>query len=158
MRSIHKKFTSKTGHFRSFFLINSFANCNGLYIFFTGLCYSDLADKDCPYLQFGPDYTLIFSTGWNFAPLTELKYWCDYMLNFSLGAKRKFPWQNLLRCENTIDAHARVFFSARAEKIIAIIWIFQPMETGWKSLPGFRDQARIFTPTRESARAETLSM
>ena len=38
------------------------------------------------------------------------------MLNFSPGAKRKFSWERLLRCENTVDADARVHFSARDEK------------------------------------------
>ena len=38
------------------------------------------------------------------------------MLNFSPGAKRNFPRERLLRCENTVDAHARVHFSARDEK------------------------------------------
>ena len=79
-----------------------------------------------------------FSPGWNFAPPTGLKYnlvpspqsqgkapwgrgWlkycCNYMLNFSAGAKRKIPWESLLRCENTVDAHARVSFSALHEKV-----------------------------------------
>ena len=60
-----------------------------------------------------------FTPGWNFAPPTGLKYRCDYTLNFSTGAKPKFPWQiweSLLRCENTVDAHACVSFSARDEK------------------------------------------
>ena len=74
----------------------------------------------------GPDYMVNFSPGWNFAPPTGLKYCCDYMVNYSPGAKRKFPWESLLRCENTIDTHARPPFSARAEKRIAITWIFQP--------------------------------
>ena len=43
--------------------------------------------------QLGSDYMVSFSLGWNFAPPTELKYCCDYMLNFSQGAKRKFPWE-----------------------------------------------------------------
>ena len=47
-----------------------------------------------------------------------LKFCCDYMLNFSPRAKRKFPWENLLRCENMIDAHAHIPFSARAKKMI----------------------------------------
>ena len=38
------------------------------------------------------------------------------MLNFSLGAKRKFPWVSFLKCENTVDAHARIPFSARDGK------------------------------------------
>ena len=46
-----------------------------------------------------------------------LKYCCDYMFNFSPGAKRKFPWESLLRFENTIDTHARAPFSARADKM-----------------------------------------
>ena len=63
----------------------------------------------------GPDYMVSFSPGWNFAPPTGLKYCYDYMHNFSPGTKRKFPWESLLRCENTVNAHARVPFSARAE-------------------------------------------
>ena len=65
----------------------------------------------------GPDYMVSFSPGWNFAPPTGLKYSCDYMHNFSPGAKHKFPWESLLRCDNTVNAHARVLFSARAEII-----------------------------------------
>ena len=38
--------------------------------------------------------------------------------------------EGLLRCENTIDTHARAPFSARAEKMIAITWIFQPVWPG----------------------------
>ena len=79
-----------------------------------------------------------FSPGWNFAPPTGLKYCCDYMLNFSPGAKLKFPWESLLRFENTIDTHARAPFSAWADKMIAITWIFQPVWPGWKSYPGLR--------------------
>lgn len=52
----------------------------------------------------GPENMVSFSPGW--------KYCCDYMLSFSPRAKRKFPWVNLLRCENKIDAHARSFFSS----------------------------------------------
>ena len=39
---------------------------------------------------------------------------------------------NLLRCENTVDAHARVPFPARAEKMIAITrnFFFQPVCPG----------------------------
>ena len=44
------------------------------------------------------------------APRTGLKYCCDYMLNFSSGAKRKFPWKSLLRCESTVNAHAAFLF------------------------------------------------
>ena len=62
-----------------------------------------------------PDYMVSLSPGWNFVPFTGLKYCLGYMLNFSPGAKRKFPWESLLRCENTVDAHARVPFSARDE-------------------------------------------
>ena len=36
---------------------------------------------------FEPDYMMIFSPGWNFAPPTGLKYCCDHMLDFSPGAK-----------------------------------------------------------------------
>ena len=38
------------------------------------------------------------------------EYCCDYILNFSLRAERKFPLENLLRCKNKIDAHARAPF------------------------------------------------
>ena len=38
------------------------------------------------------------------------------MLNLIPGAKRKLPWESLLRCKNTVDAHARVPFPARDEK------------------------------------------
>ena len=47
---------------------------------------------------------------------TEMKYCCNYMLNFSPGPKRKFSRQNLLRCKNKINAHARASFSAQTEK------------------------------------------
>ena len=57
-----------------------------------------------------------FIPGWNFAAPNRLKYCCDYMLNFLPGVKRKLPWESLLRCENTVDAHARVPFSARDER------------------------------------------
>lgn len=36
---------------------------------------------------------------------------------FQRGRKRKIPWESLLRCENTVDAHARVSFSALHEKV-----------------------------------------
>ena len=72
----------------------------------------------------GPDYMVNFSPGWDFAPPTGLKYCCDYMVNFSPGAKRQFPWESLLRCENTIDTHARAPFSARTEEMIEITWLF----------------------------------
>ena len=42
-----------------------------------------------------PEYMVSFSPGWNFAPPTGLKYCCDYMLNISPGAKRKFPRENI---------------------------------------------------------------
>ena len=86
-------------------------------------------------LEIASEYFLLyyrwrcFSPGWNFAPPTGLKYCCDYMLNFSLGTKCKFPWENLLRCENTVNAHARIPFSTWPEKMIAITWIC----SGWKS-------------------------
>ena len=50
-----------------------------------------------------------------------------YMLNFGPGRKRKFPQASLLRCENTVDAHAHVPFSARMKKMIAITWISPPV-------------------------------
>ena len=74
-----------------------------------------------------------FSPGWNLAPPTGLKYCCNYMLNFSRGAKRKFPWEILLMSENTVDAHAGIPFSARDEKIIAITWIFHQVISGSKT-------------------------
>ena len=52
------------------------------------------------------------------------------MLNFSLRAERKFPRENLLRCKNTIDAHARALFEPGAEKIIVIKEIVLPVCPG----------------------------
>ena len=53
-----------------------------------------------------------------------LKFCCDYMMNFSPGAKRKFALENLLRCENTIDARAHVPFSARPEISLRLQGLF----------------------------------
>ena len=60
---------------------------------------------------------------------SELKYYYDYMLNFSLGAKRKFSRENLLRCKNTIDTHARAPFQPGLKNKM-IKWIFQPPSQG----------------------------
>ena len=93
-----------------------------------------------------------FSPGWNFAPPTGLKYCCDYMLNFSPGAKRKFPWESLLRCENTVNAHARVPFSARAVipfRLHETFSDFQARLAGRKILARFENTGLGF-----SARAE----
>ena len=93
-----------------------------------------------------------FSPGWNFAPPTGLKYFCEYMLNFSPGAKRKFPWESLLRCENTVNAHVRVPFSARAEipfRLHETFLDFQARLAGLKNLAWFENTWLGF-----SARAE----
>ena len=45
-------------------------------------------------------------------------HWAEILLRlhaqFQPGAKRKFLWESLLRCENTIDTHARAPLSAQA--------------------------------------------
>ena len=93
-----------------------------------------------------------FSPGWNFAPPTGLKYCCDYMINFSPGAKRKYSWESLLRCENTVSAHASVPFSARAEipfRLHETFSDFQARLAGLKILGRFENTGLGF-----SARAE----
>ena len=70
----------------------------------------------------GPDYRgASFSPGWYFASPSGLKFCCDYMMNFSPGTKRKFAWENLQRRENSIDAHALVPFSARANLVPRVL-------------------------------------
>ena len=50
--------------------------------------------------------------GWNIVAITwSISAWAQ---------NANFPWESLMRCENTIDTHARAPFSARAEKMIAI--------------------------------------
>ena len=74
------------------------------------------------------------------------------MLNFSPGAKRKFPSESLLRCENTVNAHARVPFSARAEipfRLHETCSDFQFRLAGLKILARFENTGLGF-----SARAE----
>ena len=61
------------------------------------------------------------------------------MLNFSLGAKRKFPWQSLLRCEYTVDAHASVPFSTRDEKNDSDYTDFSARLAGLKILACFEN-------------------
>ena len=75
-----------------------------------------------------------------------------YMLNFSPDEKRKFPRESLLRCENTVNAHARVPFSARAEipfRLHGTFSDFQSRLAGLKILARFEDTGLGF-----SARAE----
>ena len=62
------------------------------------------------HLDLGLDNKVSFSLCWNFASLSGLKYCCDYIVNFRLRAERIFPRENLLRCKNKIDAHARAPF------------------------------------------------
>jgi len=59
------------------------------------------------------------------------------MLNFRPGIKRKFPQASLLRCENTVDAHARVPFSAQDEKNDSDYMDFSARLTGVKILAWF---------------------
>ena len=73
------------------------------------------------------------------------------MLNFSPGAK--FAWESLLRCENTVDAHARVPFSARDEKNDSDYIDFSVRLVGLKILAQFEDTGLGFL-----ARAESFSM
>ena len=90
-----------------------------------------------------------FSPGWNFAPP---KNCCDYTLNFSPGAKRKFPWESFLRYENTVNAHARVPFSARAEILFRLHETFSDFQA---RLAGLKILARsVLTGLGFSARAE----
>ena len=87
---------------------------------------------------------------------TGLKYCFDYMVNFSLGAKRKFPWESLLRYENIANAHARVAFSARAKvpfRLHETFLDFQARLVGLKILARFENTGLGF-----SARAESFSM
>ena len=98
-----------------------------------------------------PDYMVSFSPGLNFAPPNELKYCCDYMLNFSPCAKRKFP--SLQKRENTIDAHACVPFSARDEKKRKRLHGFFSLFGRAENLTWFENTGLGFL-----ARAESLSM
>ena len=59
------------------------------------------------------------------------------MLNFSPGSKRKFPWESLPRCENTVDSHARVPFSTRDEKNDSDYMAFSARLAGLKILALF---------------------
>ena len=92
--------------------------------------------------------------------LEKHKYCCVYMLNFSPGAERKFPWECLLRWENTVDAHARVPFSVRDEKNDSDHMDFSARLTGQKILVRFENQyrARTFSPGWIAPLAESLSM
>ena len=92
----------------------------------------------------GPDYTVSFSPGWDFAPPTGLKYCCDYMLNFSPRPKRKFSMRKFTEIRKHSLCTCSRSFSARAEKMIAITRIFQPVCPFARS--GFRNRARIFSP------------
>ena len=63
--------------------------------------------------------------------------------------RMKLAWENLLRCENTVDAHNHVPFSAGAENPIRLHGLFADFSArlhGGKSYPGFRNRARIFGP------------
>ena len=95
-----------------------------------------------------------FSPGWNLALPTGLTYCCDYMFNFSPGAKRKFPWESLLRCVNTVNAHARVPFSTRAEIPFGLHETFSDFQA---RLAGLKILARFeHTGLGFSARTELL--
>ena len=65
-----------------------------------------------------------FSLGRNFASPIKLKCCFDYMINLSPGAKSKFAWENLLRCENTVDARAYGPYSTLAEISFRLHGIF----------------------------------
>ena len=74
------------------------------------------------------------------------------MHNFSPDAKRKFPWESLLRCENTVNAHARVAFSARAEIPFRLHGTFSDFEArlaGLKILARFEDTELGFSAWAE---------
>lgn len=94
--------------------------------------------------------------GWNIPPPTGLKYYCNYMLNFGPGIKRKFPQASLLRCENTVDAHARVPFSAQDEKNDSDYMDFSARLTGVKILAWFEGTG--LSPGWIAAQAESLFM
>ena len=71
------------------------------------------------------------------------------MLNFSPGAKRKFPGESLLRCENTVDAHACVPFSARNEKHDSDYMDFSARLAGLKILAPFENTGLGFLSRAE---------
>ena len=79
-----------------------------------------------------PDYMVSFSPGSNFASPTGLKYCCNYMLNFSLGAKRKFPWESWGAKTQSMRMLA-FLFRLGMKRMLAITWIFQPLWPGWNS-------------------------
>ena len=83
--------------------------------------------------------------GWNIVAIT-----CSISAR---AQKRKYPWESLLRCENTIDTHARAPFSARAEKNDSDYMDFSARLAGLKILARFENTGLGF-----SARAESLSM
>ena len=71
------------------------------------------------------------------------------MLNLSPGAKCKFPYESLLRCENIVNAHARVPFSALAEipfRLHETFSDFQARLAGLKILAQFENTGLGFQP------------
>ena len=56
-----------------------------------------------------------------------MRIYREKLFFFSTRAKHKFPRENLVRWKSTLDTLARAPFSDRAEKMIAITWIFQPV-------------------------------
>ena len=74
------------------------------------------------------------------------------MHNFSPGAKRKFPSESLLRCKNTVNAYARVPFTARAEipfRLHGTFSDFQARLAGLKILARFEDTGLGFSTRAE---------
>ena len=97
------------------------------------------------------DYMVSFSPGWNLAPPTGLKYYSDYMHNFSRTGRetqiseRKFA---------EVRKHSQCAFSARAEIPFRLHGTFSDFQArlAW----GYR--ARIFSPGWIAPRAESFSM
>ena len=73
-----------------------------------------------------------FSPSRNFAPPTGLKLLLRLHAQFQPGRKTQISVRKFteVRKHNTVDTHARAPFSARAEKMRAITWIFQPVWPG----------------------------
>ena len=104
-------------------------------ILLTRISYSSLVVE---HLDLGPDYKMYFSLGWNFASPTGLKYCCNYMLNFSLRAERKFTEvQNHNRC-----ACSRSFSSPGLIKWWRLKRLFRPFARADNP----RNRARILRP------------
>ena len=90
----------------------------------------------------GPDCMVNFSPGWNFAPPTEILLRLDAQVQ--PGRKTQIS-VSLLRCENTVDAHARLPFSARDEgKMIARLAGLKILARFENTGQGFLARAELF--------------